>query len=150
MLEIEQAIADAAIAEPVKQRLRSCLPWLTEALATCVPVDALVIAAATPRGALIFASEAWPLLPDAKLDRGRVALSIHAAIEGGTEHDIILSGVSYLLGHAGLTTAAADAIEICRRGGFPIVAVLTELVDSVVTLLVSVVPLPPLPAPTLH
>jgi hypothetical protein len=54
--EVQIAIDGAAIASEVKLRLQPCLKWLAEALGNCAPVDALMVASATPRGALVFAA----------------------------------------------------------------------------------------------
>jgi hypothetical protein len=136
---IQCAIAEAVIAEAAKLRLQPCLKWLVEALANVAPLDALVIAAATPHGALVFAAETWPRVDhDAPFDQTRTALAMHAAIEGGTEHSVILHGLTRLLGRSGLAAAAHDAGLIAARGEFPIIVLLSEHANNHVTSVVTV------------
>jgi hypothetical protein len=137
--EVQIAIDGAAIAPDTELRLQPCLKWLAEALGNCAPVDALMVASATPRGALVFAAEAWPIVNyDEPVDDAKVALAVHQASEGGTRGDIVLRGLTRLLGRSGLAAAAKDAACIISQGGFPLVVLLTEHTGTHVTVVSTV------------
>jgi len=138
LAEIRNAIS-AASDPDARLRLHDCVPWLLQALGNCAPVDTLMIASATPKGATIFAADGWPIVNyDEPVDDGKVALAVHEAIEGGVATDTILRGITRLLGRSGLAAATSDAAHIVANGGRPLVVVLTEHSGSAVTIVATV------------
>jgi hypothetical protein len=143
---VAQLIED--VDDPVaRPRLRRCLPYLFEAVANFDASAAsgrLVIAAATPKGAVVLAAEDWPDVKRSKLKRGDVALALSAAIEckDNWEGDTILIGLTVMLGRAGLGAQAADAALIRQDGKQPLVVALVERQPKTVTMLVTTVALP--------
>jgi hypothetical protein len=116
--EVETAINDAPLGADVKLRLQLCLAQLAEVFADCGRLDAaFVIAASTPRTAVIFAADARPA-PDSYViyDRGIIALALHQATE----------------------SRSARCCWVAARGRKPIVVVLSEMTDALVSVVVTV------------
>jgi hypothetical protein len=124
----------------VKLRLQPCLRWLGQALDSCAPpAGELTFAAATPKGALVFAMRSWPAVDDGMPCNGAaVALRVHAAIEGGIRTDIILRGAGLLLGRLGIAAASSDIATIALSGRCPLVVLLVERTGSAVTVVCTV------------
>jgi hypothetical protein len=155
----ELHMAIAAVADPpARPRLAAAVPRLVEAVDRwCGPLpgDQLVIAAATPRSCVVFATTGWPPCDQdaaAEVDRGKAAMAIVAAIESAPTVETtnrILDGLTVLLGHAGIAAQCADARVIVERGGSPLVVALFEWQPESVTVLCTTVSFA-LGARTLH
>ena len=103
----------------------------------------LVIAAATPKGAVVLAADGWPQIGATKLKTSDVALALSAAIESkGDEGDTVLTGLTVMLGKAGIAAQAADAAQIIEDGKLPLVVALLERQPKSVALLVTTIALP--------
>jgi hypothetical protein len=63
---------------------------------------------------------------------------VHQASEGGTRSDIVLRGLTRLLGRSGLAAAANDVARILAQGDRPLVVVLTEHTGTRVTVVSTV------------
>jgi hypothetical protein len=95
-----------------RPRLRKCLPFIrsvVEAVDMRAARGSLRIVAATPHGAAaLTAVDGWPQIDRSKLTKGDVVRAVVAAIELG-EGDTIITGLTCLLGKAGLEAQAHDA-----------------------------------------
>ena len=121
----ELAAALATLDRKAAKRLVKCLPVLGEALARWhgnAEPDALVLACATPRSAIVLSSAGWPQLDPivaGKVERSDAALALASAIKAGASAqntDVILSAVTVLLGEEGLKAHTADSSGSSRTG----------------------------------
>jgi hypothetical protein len=128
---IAELVLEEIDARPGLDRLADCLPVLERAFARWQQGGAaakfgLLVAAASPRAAVVFHSPGWP---DAD-NCCEPELARHAvlrAIEGHTVPDatgIIAAGLSLLLGPSGRARQQRDAAEIYRSGSVPLVVAL--------------------------
>ena len=160
--EVQKAIdglADAA----AKKRLPLCLPMLAEAIEDfcllevvagrvvygprATPPGSIVIAAATPRGAIVLHANTWPALDErvvADFDRVELLTTLAAAIDSSAyEADTIVTGLAAMLGKAGMAICGQDAARISGAGDTPVIALLVEHKGSSVTWLSTTVGMPP-------
>lgn len=130
-----------------RPRLRRCLPFLRSAvdrIDTRATSGGLMIAAATANGAAVLsAADGWPQINSSTLKTGDVALALTAAIESQEmdEGDVIITGLTLLLGKTGLEAQALDAAQIVADGGQPLVVALIERERTSVTVLVTTIAL---------
>jgi hypothetical protein len=144
------AVIDDVSDPAARPRLRKCLPFLSEAVEHIdarVARGRLVIAAASKHGAIVVAADGWPRTTKSKLTKGDVALALGAAIDSRDASDI-LTGLTIILGRAGLEAHELDAAQIVEDGGQPLVVALVEREKTSVTLLITTVSLPA--AATVH
>jgi hypothetical protein len=143
--DIMTAIAESTLDAAAKQRVSAALPHLTEALGKTVPVNAMMIAASTPSGALVFAAEdGWPSLTGVgEFDAAAVAGEVYAAIESSAVFmgGVIIAGVTMLLGEAGVRAQNARAMEISQSRQTPVLAVLMAKHGSEIDVLIAAVPM---------
>ena len=146
MLDAVTALIESVDDITVRPRLRKCLPFLWQAIATWDASAAsgkLVIAAATPKAAVVLAAEGWPEIGATKLKTSDVALALSAAIESkGDEGDTVLTGLTVMLGKVGIAAQAQDAAQIIEDGMRPLVVALLERQPKSVALLVTTIALP--------
>jgi hypothetical protein len=142
MIDVIATMIDGVGVPAARPRLRKCLPPLAEAVEN---IDAratrgrLLIAAATPEGAMVMAADGWPQIDRSKLTRGDAARAVVTAIEMG-EGDAIITSLTILLGRAGSTGARRRADHGGRRpaaGGRP-----DQREQNDVTLLITTVAIP--------
>jgi hypothetical protein len=147
-IPIAELILDQIDARPGLDRLQDCLPMLEEAFARWQQNGAaanfeLLIAAASPRSAVIFQSDGgWPDA-DNCCEPALARQAALRAIEARTSlenTDIIAAGLSLLLGPKGRARQQRDAAEIHRAGSVPLVVALLApgRGDDVETLLTTV------------
>lgn len=142
--ELRTAIAEASFNDDTKARMQPCIVQLAEAFDNCGPISGLiVIAASTPKGAVIFAADAWPSpeipgIPEAAYNRGAVALALHEATESA-ESGVVIDSIAVLLGPEGVRNMGNDWRGIAERGLQPVIVVLSERVESVVSVVITVV-----------
>jgi len=126
-----------------RPRLRECLPFLRSAVES-VDVDqapgTLVIACATPRAATVISTDGWPRLGASTLSKSDAVLAVTRAIEShATDNaDIIVTGLSLLLGRKGREAAELDAAQIIEDGGKPMLVGLLQREGKTITLLITV------------
>ena len=124
---IEEELADS----PGLDRLKACLPMLEAAFASWqrnggAANFGLLIAAASPRDAVIFHFDSWPdadgrCEPNLARQAVLVAIERHAAPEA---IGIIAAGLSLLLGPAGRARQQCEAAEIRHTGSVPLIVAL--------------------------
>lgn len=149
-----EAIDHSPLADAAKTKLRDCcLPWLDEALRNIPYLTPLMVAAATTRGATVFAAEALPQVDhDTPFNPAQVALEVHRAIERNTsaDHLVILRGMMQLLRREGLRAMTDDAELIVSHNGIPIIVVLALCEPGVVSVVCTVAAFDERRRPTLH
>ena len=128
--------------------ISACLPMLARAVqAMGPPPSGLVIAAATPKGGLVIhAAEGWPEFDERieqqreRFDHSEIASTVAAAIESPQYRgDIVMAGMTLLLGRAGLAAAAADAANIVKAGMRPLLVLLVQRDGPSVSTLITTV-----------
>jgi hypothetical protein len=141
---VTAAIATSAFDDDVKAQLSACLPMLTTAVDnSAVMQGGLTIAAATPKGGIVFnAKGGWPDIDDevaAQHVQAAVAQAMYAAIESKTyQGDTILNGLTSMLGSAGVAAADADLSLIADTGQAPMIVLLAvHLGTAILTLITS-------------
>ena len=142
--EVTAAIAASALDVSARRRVSAALPCLSEAVGKVGAFpDALVLAAATPSGSLVFrADEGWPSVDDVgEFDAAAVAAHVYEAIESPAiyQGDFVLAGVALLLGRAGVAAQNARAVEIARSGRKPVLTVLMAREGGHIDVLIAVV-----------
>ena len=130
------------------ERFAACIPTLNRALAgwavssIAAPPNHMVIAAATPKDALVLHASHWPRMNEAaiaRLSEADVVATVAHAIESKSfEGDTILQGTAALLGRAGVATVKADAAAMRR----PVTVVLVASHKAAPAWSVTVVELP--------
>jgi hypothetical protein len=131
-------------------RLEACLPLLERAFADWQQGGAaanfeLLVAAASPRAAVIFHSSGWPEA-DGCCEPEIAPHAVLRAIERGTLPDatgIIVAGLGLLLGRSGRARQRRDAAEICRAGSVPLVVALMAPHNDDVEAMISTVAVEP-------
>jgi len=127
-----------------RPRLRECLPFLRSAVES-VDVDqapgTLVIACATPRAATVISTEGWPRIGRSSVSKSNAVLATIKAIEShATDNaEIIIGGLSVLLGRKGREAAELDAAQIIADGGKPMLVGLLQREGKSITLLITVI-----------
>jgi hypothetical protein len=128
------AAIDANCDEDNAARLCRCLPMLLEAIddwrsgAAVAPLGSVVMAASTPRDAIVFHAADWPdgdPKPFARFAPGDIGAVVSVAVENGS-YDIVAAGLSVLLGRAGVAKHRNDALGIIRSGGMAVTALLVD------------------------
>jgi hypothetical protein len=147
---IAELVLDQIDARAGLDRLEDCLHMIERAFASWQQDGAaanfpLLIAAATPRSAVIFQSDGWP---DAEgcCEPALARQAVLAAVETRTSPGAtgtIGAGLSLLLGPKGRAQQQRDAAEVRRRGSVPlVVALLAPDRDDVETLVTTVALVP--------
>jgi hypothetical protein len=128
---IAELVRDEIDARPGLDRLAACIPMLEQAFASWQQGGGaanfeLLVAAASPRAAVIFHSPGWPQA-DGCCDPELARHAVLRAIERSTLPDatgIVAAGLSLLLGRSGRARQRRDAAEIRRAGSVPLVVAL--------------------------
>ena len=126
-------------------RLEACLPLLEQAFASWQANGAaadfeLLVAAASPRDAVIFHFDSWPD-PDGRCEPDLARQAVLAAIERHAAPQaigIIAAGLSLLLGPEGRALHRHDAAEVRKRGSVPLIVVLMAPQGDDVEAMISV------------
>jgi hypothetical protein len=100
----------------------------------------LLIAAASPRSAVTFHASQWPDDVDDRRTPELARQAVLASIEGSRSNtNVILAGLSLLLGPEGRARQQRDAAEIRRAGSVPLcVALLASAGDDTEALITTV------------
>jgi hypothetical protein len=144
------------IAPEVRDRLRPCLPVLSDAITNwqaggSFSAPGILVAAATPTSFSLTHSECWATNVD-HLDRDVVLVALVKAIEL-QEAALLVAALSAVLGKTGRASAEADARAISGRGELPLLVVLAAASqDAEVAVMATTVavPCPAEPSVTLH
>jgi hypothetical protein len=142
---VAEAIEASAFSDEDKAQLTMCLPMLHTTIGNSAMMQGgLTIAAATPKGGIMFNAKAgWPVLATTTTvqhDLKAMALAVYAAIESPIyKGDVILNSLTSMLGQAGVAAADDDLAMIADTGQAPIVVLLAVRTEQHITTMITTV-----------